>query len=110
MLQVEAVGLQDDFFALGGHSLLATQVVSRLRHGLGLRVALRALFEQTTRRRSSPASHRLQTPHEPALLPVPRGELGAAVLRPGTPVVPLATSTRAAAPTTSPAPCACAAR
>ncbi|MGY2378649.1 condensation domain-containing protein, partial [Pseudomonas sp. SDO524_S393] len=40
------VGLDDNFFELGGHSLLATQVISRTRHGLGLDVGLKALFDQ----------------------------------------------------------------
>ncbi|MBB1616697.1 non-ribosomal peptide synthetase [Pseudomonas sp. UMC65] len=45
VLEVEQVGLQDNFFALGGHSLLATQVISRVRHELGLQAALRTLFD-----------------------------------------------------------------
>ncbi|MGY2407835.1 amino acid adenylation domain-containing protein, partial [Pseudomonas sp. SDO5222_S391] len=46
VLDVERVGLDDNFFELGGHSLLATQVISRTRHGLGLDVGLKALFDQ----------------------------------------------------------------
>ncbi|WLH81392.1 non-ribosomal peptide synthase/polyketide synthase [Pseudomonas sp. FP2335] len=46
VLGVARVGLNDQFFELGGHSLLATQAVSRIRHGLGLDVGLKALFDQ----------------------------------------------------------------
>ncbi|MFC5474599.1 non-ribosomal peptide synthetase [Paraherbaspirillum soli] len=46
LLQIEQVGRHDNFFALGGHSLLAVQMISRLRHSLGLEVALSALFAQ----------------------------------------------------------------
>ena len=44
VLQVERVGLRDDFFSLGGHSLLATQVIVRLRERLNLEIALKSLF------------------------------------------------------------------
>ncbi|WP_193075959.1 non-ribosomal peptide synthetase [Pseudomonas sp. FME51] len=45
VLQVERVGLTDNFFALGGHSLLATQVISRARKRLGPDIPLRAVFD-----------------------------------------------------------------
>ncbi|NWD26683.1 amino acid adenylation domain-containing protein, partial [Pseudomonas yamanorum] len=48
VLRLERVGLTDHFFELGGHSLLATQVISRVRHVLGIAVPLKALFEHST--------------------------------------------------------------
>ena len=44
VLDVEAVGLDDDFFALGGHSLLATRMLARVRDQLQTRVPLAEIF------------------------------------------------------------------
>nr|QEO74436.1 condensation domain-containing protein [uncultured bacterium] len=48
VLEVGAVGRDDDLFDLGGHSLTATQVASRLRVLFGPEVELRDVFEATT--------------------------------------------------------------
>ncbi len=47
-LQVEKIGIYDNFFDLGGHSLLATQTASRLQELLQRPVTMRNLFEAPT--------------------------------------------------------------
>ncbi|MCY1022991.1 amino acid adenylation domain-containing protein [Pyxidicoccus sp. MSG2] len=48
LLQVERVGVHDNFFDLGGHSLIATQFMSRIGALLGRELALATIFECPT--------------------------------------------------------------
>ena len=47
-LDVERVGVHDDFFALGGHSLLALRLLVEVERELGADVSLASLFENFT--------------------------------------------------------------
>jgi len=48
VLQVEQVGIHDNFFDRGGHSLLAGLVLSRIRAAAGADLSLRSFFQQPT--------------------------------------------------------------
>ncbi|MGH6972557.1 MAG: non-ribosomal peptide synthetase [Caulobacteraceae bacterium] len=48
LLEIDSVGLDDNFFMLGGHSLLGAQLLLRLQEAFGAELALRDLFESQT--------------------------------------------------------------
>jgi amino acid adenylation domain-containing protein len=60
LLQVEPIGIHDNFFSLGGHSLLAMQLISALRQQLDKEIPLRLLFDAPTIAELAYALHRLE--------------------------------------------------
>ena len=48
LLEPRPIGIRDNFFHLGGHSLLAAQLVDRVEHVCGKRLALSTLFAKPT--------------------------------------------------------------
>ncbi len=77
VLNIERLGVHDNFFDLGGHSLLAIQVVSRINRELDLGISLRDLFEAATlealAERIEVARLAGSRGNLPAVRPVPRG-------------------------------------
>jgi len=73
VLGVERVGRHDNFFELGGHSLLVVQLVSRLRKGLEVEVALGELFEHLELADMARSVARATRPVLEAIPRVPRG-------------------------------------
>ncbi|WP_294736488.1 phosphopantetheine-binding protein, partial [uncultured Pseudomonas sp.] len=67
VLNVERVGLEDDFFALGGHSLLATQLIVRIRERMDLQVQLKTLFAASNLRTFSAEVAQLGSASEPLM-------------------------------------------
>ena len=48
LLQMDEIGIHDNFFSLGGHSLLAVQLMTALRQQMGKELPLRLLFDAPT--------------------------------------------------------------
>ena|ERR1700731_1295960 len=53
LLNLDHVGIDDNFFMLGGHSLLGTQVIVRVAETFGVELPLRTLFGAPTVRQLS---------------------------------------------------------
>lgn len=46
LLNVQQVGINDNFFLMGGHSLLGAQLLARVRDSFGVELGLRTLFDR----------------------------------------------------------------
>jgi acyl carrier protein len=48
VLQLEKIGIYDNFFSIGGHSLLAAQVLNRVQQAFNVELPLSIFFETPT--------------------------------------------------------------
>ncbi|MFK0731627.1 MAG: condensation domain-containing protein, partial [Gloeotrichia echinulata HAB0833] len=69
VLNLQNVGIHDNFFTLGGHSLLATQLISRLRLAFSVEIPLRAVFESPTVTQLDTALAQLRSQERGLILP-----------------------------------------
>ncbi|MFD6392902.1 amino acid adenylation domain-containing protein, partial [Nocardia sp. NPDC060259] len=72
LLDVETVGLDDDFFRLGGNSLIATRAIARLQANFGVRVDVRDFFDSPTAAVLAKLVEGGATDDRPALVAGPR--------------------------------------
>ncbi|HRW07819.1 MAG TPA: condensation domain-containing protein, partial [Caldilineaceae bacterium] len=70
MLQVERVGIHDNFFEVGGDSILAIQIISRARQA-GLHFSVRELFQSRTIAQLAGTVKAIEPPTAPAATPQP---------------------------------------
>jgi amino acid adenylation domain-containing protein len=59
LLQIEQVGVNDNFFLLGGNSLLGTQLITRIAETFDINLTLRTVFDNPTVRELSTQVERL---------------------------------------------------
>jgi amino acid adenylation domain-containing protein len=76
VLNVDRVGVHDNFFRLGGHSLIATQMVARISDAFQIELPLQRMFEAPTieqlARIIQPLVGSEHLPEVPPIVPVPR--------------------------------------
>ncbi|HBS60840.1 MAG TPA: non-ribosomal peptide synthetase, partial [Firmicutes bacterium] len=71
VLDVEQVGIDDDFFSLGGHSLKATRLAAVVQKSFGVRMPITELFQQPTVRQLCQAVAGMLKSAYPDIVPVP---------------------------------------
>ena len=59
LLEMEQVGIDENFFMLGGNSLMGTQIIARVAETFGVDLPLRTLFDTPTVRQLSTEIERL---------------------------------------------------
>ena len=76
VLNINVIGIYNNFFLLGGHSLLATQVISRIKKHLEVAIPLRTIFETPTVSALAKAVEKAKLVQKgidiPKLKPIPR--------------------------------------
>jgi amino acid adenylation domain-containing protein len=66
VLNLERVGVQDNFFDLGGHSLLAVKLIAKVEKHTGKKISLAAVFQAPT---IQDLAHVISCPGSPAEIP-----------------------------------------
>ena len=74
VMQLDQVGMEENFFALGGHSLLAMQVMSRIRQVFAVELQLRSFLENPTVAALALLVDKAARTAMPPLLPLPRSQ------------------------------------